>query len=252
MSEEVQSLVVPVDEMVDATKPLVVISAELLTNINTLSQQAANLSVIGSDAENEVAANLLKVVTGLEKEVDDCATKCNAPFHAISKAISNEKAKAAKPLATIKANLKLSLSNYIIKREKERMAAEQEAARKRAEEAAAAEAKRKAEQAELDALNKSRAEAAVAAGAEAPAPLTLAPAAPAPSEVIVAKPGQAKADAVKVARKQVVVLVDPDKVPRSYCIPDLKLIEAAWKRGEITPEFHPFFRVEEQVNVSAK
>lgn len=236
MSDEVQALTVPVDTMVDATAPLVVISAELLTNINTLGQQVASLSVISTDAENEVAGNLLKVITSLEKDVEDSRKKLGDPYRKVVDAVNAEAGKASKPLATLKATLKASLGAFVVKREKERLAAEQEAARKRAEEAA-----------EVARLNAEREAAALAAGGPPPTPL-----APAPSQVILTKPPVAQASATKIQKKMVVILTDPDKVPRAYCIPDLKLIEDAWKRGELVPEFHPFFRVEEQVNVSAK
>lgn len=228
---EVQALSVPIPPQPET---IIVVDAAFLTRLNELGGQVAALSVIETDAQNEAAADLLKLVTGLEKQVEENATEANKPYHAITKAIGAAKAQVAKPLGNLKASLKASLSGFVIKRENERLAAERKAADERAR-----------QQAEVDALNKSRAEAAAAAGG--PAPVLLA----APS-VIVTKPPVAQASAVKVQKKMVVTITDPAAVPREFCVPDVKLVEDAWKRGQLVPEFHPFFKVEEVVSVSAK
>lgn len=233
MEQELSSLTV---NFPPQPETLVIIDVALLERVNTLSMQAAQLAVISSDVENEAGGALLKVVTQLEKEVEESATAANKPFHDVQKAITKEKQKVTTPLASIKAALKFSLSTFIVKRDRERAEIEAAAARQRA-----------AEQAELDKINAARAAEAAANNVPAPAPI-VAPV----SEAIIAKPAVAKADAIKTVRKMVVHIVDAGAVPRAYCIPDKAMIEAAWKRGEITPEFHPFFRVEEVVSVMAK
>jgi hypothetical protein len=215
---------------------LVIVDVALLEKINELSGQVKALAVITNDVENEALGALLKVVTQLEKEVEDNASAANKPFHAISKAISEAKAKASKPLATIKAEAKNSLTQFILKRDRERAEAE-----------AALEVMRAAEAAELAKVNAARAAEAAAQNAPPPAPLVVPV-----SQAILARPAAAKTDATKVIRKKVVRITDPNTVPRVYCVPDLGLIEAAYGRGEITPEFHPFFVVEEVVTVMAK
>ena len=230
---EIEALSVPTPEL--PIGPLVIISAELLNQINELGQQVSALTIIHNDIENEAGGTLLKLVTTLEKQVEENATAANMPYNEVTKAITAAKQKASKPLGTFKAQLKAALSGFIVRRENERLAAEKAAADERAR-----------AQAEVDEINRSRAAAAAEAGVAAPAPLAVAPAA------VMAKPGSAKADAVKVARKSVVIITDPAAVPRAYCLPDQKLVEAAFGRGEITPELHTFFRVEEQVSVSAK
>ena len=233
MSDEVQALTVAV---IPSPETLVIVDAALLEKINELSAQAQALSTITNDVENEAAGNLLKLATSLEKQVDENATAANKPFYEISKAISAAKATASKPLASIKASIKNSLTQFILKRDRERAEADAVVARKRAE-----------EQAELNRINAARAAEATANNAPPPAPI-VAPV----SEAIIARPAVAKTDSTKVTRKMVCRIVDAGSVPRAYCIPDLASIEAAYKRGEITPEIHAFFIVEEVVSVSSK
>lgn len=235
MDQDVQALSIPIPAQPEV---LVVVSADVLAKINELGAQAAGLSVINTDVENEAAAAMLKVVTGMLNELEDNASAANKPYHDIQKAITKAKQTASKPLEAIKSGLKNSLTQFILKRDRERAEAEAAAAKVRAAEAAA-----------LAELNAKRAAEAAAQNAPAPAPLPM----PQPdNQAIIAKPAVAKADAIKTTRKMVCRIVDAHAVPRAYCIPDMGLIEAAYKRGEITPEFHPFFAVEEVVTVSAK
>lgn len=199
--DEVKALTVPAFIGDDSGHNLVVIEAKVLERINELGQQATALSVIHSDEENEAAGKLLKLVTALEKEVEESATAANKPYHDISKLITAAKQKATKPLADIKAMLKNSLQKFLLKRERER--------------------------------------------ADAVAKATNA-------DDIIVKPAEAKTSSTKVTKRLTVVLVDAASVPRAYCVPDLSLIEAAWKRGDITPELHTFFRVEEVVSISSR
>lgn len=233
MQDEVVSLTVPIPQQPET---LIVVSADLLNKINELSVQAASLSVVTNDIENEALSAMLKVVTGLEKQVEEDASAANKPYYEIQKLITAAKQTASKPLANLKATIKNSLVQYVLKRDRERAEADAEALRQRQAEAAA-----------LAEVNAKRAAEAVAQNAPAPAPL-VAPV----SEVLISRPAQAKADATKIARKMVCRIIDAHAVPRAYCVPDLALIEAANKRGEITPEIHTFYVCEEVVSVSAK
>lgn len=246
--EDVTALSIPIPQQPEV---LIVVSTDVLTKINELGSQAAALSMITTDIENEAAGSMLKVVTQLLNELDDNASAANKPYHDIQKAITKAKQTASKPLETIKASLKNSLTQYILKRDRERAEAEVAAANTRRAVEAAEAVKRAAEQAELDKLNAARNAEAAALNVPAPAPIILPVATPV-SQGIIAKAPAAKADAVKTTRKMVCRIVDAGAVPRAYCIPDLPMIEAAWKRGEITPELHTFFAVEEVVTVSAK
>lgn len=245
---------------------VIVVDSKLQKEVAAL-EEAITTKVIKTDADNEDAAKVLDRVGKLIKEVEANKKAVNKPFYTVSRMISA----AAKPyldrLEEAKAAHKKNMATYYLAREEERAEQERKAEAERQAEAkrlAAEEEQRQAQHraAMAEPPVKDTGGITLKAPGEAPvvtpsvppplpAPVPAPP--PAPMAGVTIKSPEAKASGTKVTKKIVLSVTKGrvTEVPREYCSPDKDKIQAAFDRGEITPEIHQWLTVEEVTDISS-
>lgn len=188
--------------------PLAKVRAELATykpQLEAMKAQALALEV-KDDASNEQAVGMAASAKRLAKEVEARRVEITRPSLEFQRAVNALAKQLTDPLGQIEGGLKRKCSTYLAKVEQERRKAEaraQEEARK-LQEALDAEAKEKGIE---------------AAKVEMPTMPKVDPVT------------RTEAGNASLRKEWKAEILDPNKVPRKYCVPDMRLIRQAVKGG---------------------